>query len=186
MATTMRGFDTIRGNMASCMLVLGNGAARVNFMQASEVVCEIEYDQKEVYALGATMKQFHNSIATGTGSGTFSFNTAIFQRMAQDFKNDFRNVYWELEMTVNDPDSEAHGMQFVAKQCLCTKNLLAKFMSNGDLLESDLDFTFSDFEFKTMFSPLTGSQEVGAATTSGGGGLDALVSGSLTGPLSNI
>jgi|GEM_PF-2362581 len=165
MATTMRGFDTIRGNMAQCTLVLDGGATRVNFMQAQEVTCEIEYDQKEVYALGASMKQFHNSVATGTGSGRFSFNTAVFQRMAQDFKNDFRNAYWELEMTVNDPDSEAHGMQFIAKQCLCTKNLLAKFISNGDLLESDLDFTFSDFEFKTMFSPLSGVQTVGASAS---------------------
>ena len=156
MAQTMRGFDTIRGNMATCTLVIGS--TRVNFMQAQEIECKIEYDQKEVNALGTTMKQFHNSMGTGTGTGTFSFNTSVFLNMAQDFKNDFRNVYWEMEMTVDDPDSEAHGLQFVAKQCLCTENLLAKLMSNGDLLESDLNFTFSDFEYKSMFSPLSGSQ----------------------------
>ena len=158
MAEIMRGRDTIRGNMAQCFISIGND--RYNFMQGQDVTCEIEYDQKEVNALGSTMKQFHNSMGTGSGSGTFTFNTSIFQKMALAFKNNFLNVYWELEMIINDPDSAARGMKFVARQCLSTKDLLAKFVSNGDLLEADLNFTFSDFDFPAdgYFDPLSGSR----------------------------
>ena len=158
MAEYMKSRDTIRGNMAECYITIGN--ERHLFMQAQEVTCEIEYDQKEVYALGATMKQFHNSVATGTGSGTFAFNTAIFQKMALEFKNDFLNRYFDIEMTINDPDSDARGMSCVLRECWCTKSLLMKLVSNGDLLTADLDFTFSDFEFMEMFQPLTGSQGI--------------------------
>ena len=167
MSKIMRGRDVIRGNMAKCYITIGNETHL--FMQAQEVTCEIEYDQKEVNALGSTMKQFKNAMGTGSGSGTFTFNTSIFHKMAVKFKNDFINTYWTLEMHINDPDTPAGTLKFIARDCLCKKNLLAKLVSNADILEADLEFTFGDFDIPEdgYFTPLAGSI-IGGGVPSGG------------------
>jgi len=154
MATTMLGKDTIRGNFAECYIVIDG--VRYNFMQGVDLEIVIEYEQKEINVLGATMKEYHNSMAYGYGKGNFSFNTSIMNKMAEEFKKSGRNTYWDMELTVFDPDSEANGMTCVVRRCLSKNDLLGKFNSNGDISTAKLEFVFSDFEMPLKFTALSG------------------------------
>jgi len=154
MAVTILAEDVLRGNLAQCTIVASGN--RYNFMQAKDVECVVKKTIKEVQALGTTLDQFKATRGSGSGSGNFYFNTPIFHKMLAEFKATGKNIYFDMEMIITDPDSAANGMKCIIKRCLTTEDLIAKFNSNGDLLETKLEFNFGDYEIPELFKETSG------------------------------
>ena len=148
---TMKAKDSISAKLAECFVTVGSN--RYNFMQAINLEANFEKTKSEVPILGKTGRGHKSTGWNGTGSATFHYNTSIFRQMMEDFKNTGNDVYFDIQITNDDPTSAA-GRQTVV---LVDGGVLAKFdADNDDYLDEDMDFTFEDFKIPEKFSLLEG------------------------------
>lgn len=150
----MKGKDALSAKLAECFVTIGSN--RYNFMQAINFETNFEKTKTEVPILGKTGSGNKSTGWKGTGSATFHYNTSIFRKMMLDFKNTGEDVYFEIQVTNEDPTSAAGRQTVVFVDCNIDGGILAKFDADGEYLDEDMDFTFEDFKMPEMFSLLEG------------------------------
>ncbi|WP_300954884.1 phage tail tube protein [uncultured Clostridium sp.] len=152
---TMKAKDSISAKLAECFVTVGSN--RYNFMQAINLEANFEKTKSEVPILGKTGRGHKSTGWNGTGSATFHYNTSIFRQMMEDFKNTGNDVYFDIQITNDDPTSAAGRQTVVLVGCNIDGGVLAKFdADNDDYLDEDMDFTFEDFKIPEKFSLLEG------------------------------
>ena len=152
---TMKAKDSISAKLAECFVTVGSN--RYNFMQAINLEEKFEKTKSEVPILGKTGRGHKSTGWNGTGSATFHYNTSIFRQMMEDFKNTGNDVYFDIQITNDDPTSAAGRQTVVLVGCNIDGGVLAKFdADNDDYLDEDMDFTFEDFKIPEKFSLLEG------------------------------
>ena len=150
----MKGKDALSAKLAECFVTIGSN--RYNFMQAINFEANFEKTKTEVPILGKTGSGNKSTGWKGTGKATFHYNTSIFRKMMLDFKNTGEDVYFEIQVTNEDPTSAAGRQTVVFVDCNIDGGILAKFDADGEYLDEDMDFTFEDFKMPEMFSLLEG------------------------------
>ena len=151
---TMNARDAVSASLAECFVTIeGN---RYNFMQAINLEAKFEKNKTEVPILGKTGKGNKSTGWKGTGSATFHYNTSIFREMMQRFKDTGEDVYFEIQVTNEDPTSAAGRQSVVFLDCNIDGGILAKFDADGEYLDEDMDFTFEDFKMPETFKLLDG------------------------------
>lgn len=153
---TMNASDAISAKLAECYVTIGNN--RYNFMQAINFEAKFEKTKTEVPILGKTGAGNKSTGWKGTGSATFHYNTSIFRQMMLDFKDTGKDIYFEMQVTNEDPTSSAGRQTMVFLGCNINGGILAKFDANGNNLDEDMDFTFEDFKMPESFEMLSGMQ----------------------------
>ena len=151
---TMKGKCALSAKLAECFVT--SGTNRYNFMQAINFEAKFEKTKTEVPILGKTGSGNKSSGWKGTGSATFHYNTCIFRKMMLDFKNTGEDVYFEIQVTNEDPTSSAGRQTVVFVDCNIDGGILAKFDADGEYLDEDMDFTFEDFKMPETFNLLDG------------------------------
>lgn len=153
---TMNAKDAISAKLAQCFVTIDGN--RYNFMQAINVEANFEKNKKEVPILGKTGIGNKSTGWSGTGSATFHYNTSIFREMLVKFKETGEDVYFDMQITNDDPASSAGRQTVVLVNCNIDGGILAKFDADGDTLDEDMDFTFEDFSIPEKFALLEGMQ----------------------------
>ena len=93
---------------------------------------------------------------SGSGSATFHYNTSIFRKLLQRYKDTGEDIYFDMQITNEDPTSRA-GVQIVELiGCNIDGGVLAKFDADGEYLDESIDFTFEDFKIAQEFNKLEG------------------------------
>ncbi len=151
---TMKGKDALSAKLAECFVTIGSN--RYNFMQAINFEAKFEKTKSEVPILGRTGTGNKSTGWKGTGSATFHYNTSIFRQMLLDFKNTGQDVYFEIQVTNEDPSSSVGRQTIVFVDCNTDGGILAKFDADGEYLDEDMDFTFEDFKMPETFNLLDG------------------------------
>lgn len=151
---TMKAKDTLSAKLAECFVTIGNN--RYNFMQAIDFEAQFEKTKTEVPILGKTGMGNKSTGWKGTGSATFHYNTSIFREMMLNYKNTGEDVYFEIQVTNEDPTSAAGRQTVVFVDCNIDGGILAKFDANGEYLDEEMDFTFEDFKMPETFKLLDG------------------------------
>lgn len=155
MATTMQAKDTVSSKLAECFLTI-NGR-RYNFMQMINAEFTFEKNKTEVAILGKTGTGNKSTGWKGTFSATMHYNQSIIRQMMIDFKNTGEDVYFDAEITNEDPTSSAGKQSMVFIGCNIDGGTLAKFdASSDDPLDEDMDGTFEDFAMPQAFNLLNG------------------------------
>lgn len=155
MATIMRDQDTISGSLAECFVTIEG--ARYNFMSAIKLEAKIKKNKKTVPILGKTGKGHKSTGWEGTGSATFHFNTSIFRRLLQRYAETGEDVYFDIQVSNEDPTSSIGRQTVILKNCNIDGGTLAKFDADSDsYLDEDMDFTFDDFEMPEAFNLMAG------------------------------
>ena len=121
----MKGKDTLSASLAECFVTIGS--RRYNFMQAISIEAKIEKTKTEVPILGKTGKGNKATGWKGTGSATFHYNTSIFRQMMIDYKETGEDIYFDMQITNDDPTSEAGRQTIILKDCNINGGILAKF-----------------------------------------------------------
>jgi hypothetical protein len=151
----MKSKDTIAAALAECYITIGS--RRYNFMQAIKVEATFKKSKTKVPILGKTGKGNKATGWKGTGSATFHYNTSVFRQMMLDFKNTGEDVYFDMQITNDDPTSDAGRQTIILKDCNIDGGTLAKFDSDSEsYLDEDMDFTFDDFSMPESFANLAG------------------------------
>lgn len=151
---TMKAKDAISAKLAECFVTINNN--RYNFMQIINFEANFEKTKTEVPILGKTGVGNKSTGWKGTGSGTFHYNTSIFREMMLQYKNTGEDVYFEIQVSNEDPTSAAGRQTIVFIDCNIDGGILAKFDADGEYLDEDMDFTFEDFKMPETFKLLDG------------------------------
>ena len=151
---TMKGKDTVFAALAECFVTIGT--RRYNFMQAINLEAKFEKTKTEVPILGKTGKGNKASGWKGTGSATFHYNTSIFRQMMVQYKDTGEDIYFEIQISNEDPTSGAGRQTMILIDCNIDGGILAKFDADGEYLDEDMDFTFEDFKMPEAFKDLDG------------------------------
>ena len=125
-------------------------------MQAINFEASFEKTKAEVPILGKTGSGNKSTGWKGTGSATFHYNTSIFREMMLNYKNTGEDVYFEIQVTNDDPTSAAGRQTVVFVDCNIDGGILAKFDADGEYLDEEMDFTFEDFKMPETFKLLNG------------------------------
>ena len=150
----MKAKDTLSAKLAECFVTIDG--KRYNFMQAINFEAKFERIKTEVPILGKTGKGNKSTGWKGTGSATFHSNTSIFREMMLRYKDTGEDVYFEIQVTNEDPTSAAGRQTVVFVDCNVDGGILAKFDADGEYLDEDMDFTFEDFTMPEKFNLLVG------------------------------
>ena len=152
--------DTVAAQLAECFVTIptkenpdGN---RYNFMQIINFEAKFEKTKTEVPILGKTGTGNKATGWKGTASGKFHYNTSIFRQMMLDYKDTGEDVYFEIQVTNEDPTSAAGRQTMVFYDCNIDGGILAKFDADGEYLDEDMDLTFEDFMMSEGFKLLPG------------------------------
>ncbi len=151
---TMRGRDSVSAKLAECFVTIDG--KRYNFMQAIDFEAKFKKNKTEVPILGKTGKGNKSAGWTGTGKATFHYNTSIFRQLMLQYSQTGEDVYFEIQVTNEDPTSASGRQTVVFMDCNVDGGLLARFDANGEYLDEDMEFTFEDFKMPETFTDLNG------------------------------
>lgn len=150
----MNSQDAISASLAECFITIeGN---RYNFMQAINLEAKMEKTKSEIPILGKTGKGNKTTGWKGTGSATMHYNTSIFRELLYRYKQTGEDVYFDIQVTNEDPTSTVGSQTTIIKNCNVDGGIIAKFDADGEYLDEDMDFTFDDWEMPNTFIPLNG------------------------------
>ena len=154
MQSFMNARDALSASLAECYITIeGN---RYNFMQAIDLEAVIDRTKVEVPILGRTGRGNKATGWRGKGNATFHYNTSIFRELMYKFKSRGEDVYFDIQISNEDPTSGAGRQTVVLKDCNINASVLAKFDADAEFLSEALDFTFEDFEIPETFNILDG------------------------------
>lgn len=151
---TMKAKDAVSASLAECYITIDGN--RYNFMQAINLEANFEKSKTEVPILGKTGKGNKSTGWKGTGSATFHYNTSIFRELLYRYKNTGEDIYFDIQVTNEDPTSSVGRQTVILKDCNIDGGILTKFDADAEYLDETLDFTFEDFEIPEKFSLLNG------------------------------
>ncbi|MEG2050890.1 MAG: phage tail tube protein [Oscillospiraceae bacterium] len=151
---TMLAKDAISAKLAEIFMTIGTN--RYNVMQAINLEAKFEKSKTEVPSLGKTGVGNKSTGWKGSGSATFHYNTSIFREIMERYKDTGEDIYFEMQITNDDPSSAAGRQTIILMGCNIDGGILAKFDADGEYLDEDMDFTFEDFKMPEQFNLLTG------------------------------
>lgn len=151
---TMNAKDAVSASLAECFVTIDG--VRKNFMQAINLEAKIEKNKSKVPILGKTGKGNKSTGWEGSGSATFHYNTSIFRDLLYRFKQTGEDIYFDIQVTNEDPTSSVGRQTVILKGCNIDGGILTKFDADAEYLDEDMDFTFEDFEMPERFSDLAG------------------------------
>lgn len=151
---TMKAKDAVSASLAECFVTIDGN--RYNFMQAIDLEATFEKQKTEVPILGKTGRGNKSTGWRGTGTATFHYNTSIFRELLYRYKNTGEDIYFDIQVTNEDPTSSVGRQTVILKDCNIYGGILAKFDADADYLDETLDFTFEDFEIPEKFNMLPG------------------------------
>lgn len=146
--------DTISASLAECFATI-NGR-RYNILQLINLEATMEKTKTEVPIMGKTGKGNKSTGWKGTGSATLHYNTSIFRELAYEYKKTGQDVYFDIQLTNEDPTSSVGRQTVILKDCNFDSVLLAKADADAEYLDESMDFTFEDFEIPEKFGLLAG------------------------------
>ncbi len=153
---SMNAKDAVSAALAECYVTIDG--SRYNFMQAINLEAKIEKTKSEIPILGRTGKGNKTTGWKGSGSATFHYNTSIFRQLLYKYKETGEDVYFDIQITNEDPTSAVGRQTVILKDCNVDGGLLAKFDADAEYLDEDLDFTFEDWQMPETFKVLQGMQ----------------------------
>lgn len=151
---TMKAADTLSAGMAECYITIGE--RRYNFMQAINLEAKFEKKKSKVPILGKTGKGNKTTGWEGTGTCTAHYNTSIFRQMMLDYKNTGKDVYFDIQITNEDPTSGVGRQTIILIDCNIDGGILSKFDADAEYLDEEMEFTFEDFSMPESFKMLEG------------------------------
>ena len=153
-ASIMDAKDAVYGSLAECFVTIGS--RRYNFMSLTEFESSWEVNIVDVPILGKVGMGHKAAGGKGTWKGTAHYNQSVLRQALLDYKNTGEDVYFEMQITNDDPTSDAGRQTIIFYDCNTDGGVLAKFDADGEYLDEEIEGTFEDFSMPESFANLTG------------------------------
>ena len=126
---TMNAKDAISAKLAECFVTIEN--RRYLLMQGKDFEAKFEKTKKELNILGKTGSGNKSTGWKGTGKITIYKNTSIFDELMERYKNTGEDIYFDIQVTNEDPTSAAGICTMVFMGCNVDGGVLASFDVDG-------------------------------------------------------
>ncbi len=152
----MNAKDPLDGRMGSAYAII-NGE-RLLLFQLKNFTADDDIDKLEIDRLGATRKGYRDGTTSGKWSATLYYNTDEFRKIAYKYRKTGKMTYFDLQITNDDPNSEAGRHTIILKDCLLDKIPWAKLDVENKVLDEEISGTFDDIEMPEVFKRLEGME----------------------------
>nr|DAG72558.1 MAG TPA: tail tube protein [Caudoviricetes sp.] len=150
----MKSGDAISASLAELFVTIDG--QRYNIIQLIKFEAKFTKKKVEIPIMGKTGKGHKAAGWSGTGSATLHYNTSVFREAAQRYKETGEDVYYEAQLTNEDPSSSIGRQTVILKDLNFDELILAKADATADYLDEDMGFTFDDFEIPEKFNLVSG------------------------------
>ena len=148
---TLNAPDTISGKEGRAYAKIDGNNEDLFF--AKTIESTVEKSKSEVKAIGKRMTGHKTTGGNGTGSMTLYYLTPLFRDMIKQWKETGVDVYFDMVVENDDPESSAGKQSVLLIGCNLDSTILAKLDGDSDdPLDEDVDFTFEDFDILTPFT----------------------------------
>jgi hypothetical protein len=148
---TLNAPDTISGKEGRAYAKINGNNEELFF--AKSVEANVDKNKSEVKSIGKRMTGHKVTGLNGTGSMTLYYLTPLFRSMIADYKKTGVDLYFDMVIENEDPQSSAGKQSILLMGCNIDSTVLAKLDGDSDdPLEEDADFTFEDFDILTPFN----------------------------------
>lgn len=152
----MKAGDAVSGSLAECFFTI-DGKRRL-LMRLIDFEAKWSVNIAEIPILGKVGKGHKAAGGSGEWSGTAHFNQSELRDMLLQYKNTGRMLYFDIQVTNEDPTSTVGRQTVILRDCLLESGVLAKFDADAEYLDEELSGTFEDWDMPERFTPLAGSE----------------------------
>lgn len=152
--TLMLSKDAVSGKMAECYATIDG--TRYNIMTAISFEATYEKLKSEIPILGKISKGNKAIGGKGSGNMTVHYNSSIFRELLEKYQNTGEDIYFEMEVSNEDPTSAAGRQTILFQGCNTDGGIIAKFDADAEYLDEEINFTFENFILKKSFNVLEG------------------------------
>lgn len=145
----MKARDTINGGEARAYAKI-NGLNEEMYY-AKKVEAKIEKNKKALKTLGKRGEQSKTIGFKGTGSMTLYYVSPLFRQMIMDYITTGKDVYFDMQVINDDPDSSVGKQTTVLKNVNIDGSTVALFDIDSEELSEEVSFTFDGVEFLDKF-----------------------------------
>ena len=136
--------DTISAKEAEVYATLDGRVEKLAYVIDFEAT--VEKNKADVRSLGRRMVGKKTTSLSGSGKMTIHAVTSRFRKMIEDYYRTGRDAYFDMTVIVDDPTSSA-GRQVVKLGGVNIDSTdLVKASDDDNLAQSEINFTFEDFE----------------------------------------
>ena len=147
--------DIMSGSAGSCYVTIGSN--RYCLFNIRKFKGETETIKKERGLLGVPKRVTYVAGFRGKWTAIVDFNTSIFARMMQEFKDTGKFPYMEIQTSNENWTGSTGRLQVIYKNCTLDSAVLSMFdVENEDGMEQDISGTFNDFEIPEGFTEMPG------------------------------
>lgn len=150
----MKAGDTISGGEATATIRVKGAdgtTTREDMFWAKNLEASIEIQKTEVRTLGRRSTQNKPTGWSGSGSMTIYYVTSLFRKMILQYVKTGIPVYFDINVTNNDPSSTIGKQTTVLKNCCLDSVIIAKLDVEADVLDESVEFTFDDIDMLDEF-----------------------------------
>jgi len=115
---------------------------------------KIDKTKKEFKALNYRGTQHKSTGWVGTGAVTFYYVTSEWAKQVVKYAKTGQDEYFEMVVINEDPGSSSERQEVLLMQCNLDGADVAKLDVEADWLDATFNFTFSDIDIPTQFTPL--------------------------------
>ncbi len=111
----------------------------------------VEKSKTEVNVMGDLWTQHKAGGLSGSGSMTIYSCTPVFKKLMQDYEKTKIDHYITLTIVNADPGSNAGTQSVILTDVNFNSTNVTKIDVEADVLEEDMDFTFSGWDFPSHY-----------------------------------
>lgn len=123
-------------------------------MEVANIDISIDKNKTEFKAMGTRNTQHKTTGWTGTGSMNVRYISSRWAKILQRYVKDGIDTYFNIVVTNNDPSSSAGKQTIQVIGCNLDGASIAKLDVDADILDQDVNFTFSDFNVLDEFKKI--------------------------------
>jgi hypothetical protein len=130
----------------------------VECAEVRNLTATMDKNKTEVRTLGNRATQHKATGWRGSGSFTFYYVTTRWAKMLIDYAKTGKDLYFDIVVKNEDPTSTVGSQKIKLGQCNIDGGDIAKVDVDADLLDTSVNFTFSQVDVLEQFKPYNAAQ----------------------------
>ena len=144
--------DTINGREGVATAVIDGRT--IELMELVNITATVDKNKTEFKALGQRNTQNKTTGWSGTGSASVRYISSRWGKLMQQYAKTGKDTYFTIVITNEDPASSTGKQRVQLLGCNIDGIDLAKLDIDSEILDQDINFTFSDFNILDEFNEL--------------------------------
>ena len=142
--------DSLNGKQGKAFITIGTD--NYELFSVKKLNAKVDYQKADFKVVGTNTVQKKTTGASKTGTMTIYFGTALFTKMAREYEEKGKVIFFDMQV-INDDPSTSVGKQTIALYgCSLDSIPLAMLDSEADFLEQEVGFSYTRFAVLDEFT----------------------------------